>query len=296
MKQFFKWLGRTLCLAMAAILVYIGLAFFGNPVSWTIAKINTSRYMEQNFGDSHFQVSKVGYNFKTGGYYAFIDSPTSQDSYFTIEFDGWGRYRYDTYENVTDGSNTLRRIDLDYSKLVDSKLQNGVSPFDTSIVIGELRPADLIEVYSYTDENDNTIVYSIDKEYGLDRSTLELDKEYNIQQLGSVAGSITLYIHDPEVTVERAAELLLDVKEYLDSSGVPFYAMDLVLCEPRNVEGQLTGVEIRLYDFLYNDIYEDGLIQRVQQSWDLAQEHHAIQDGLKKEMEIIDTVLEEINP
>ena len=74
------------------------------------------------------------------------------------------------------------------------------------------------------------------------------------------------------------------------------YAMDFVLCEPRNDEGQLTGTEIRLYDFLYSDIYEDGLIDRVQESWDLAQEHHAIQNGLKKEMEIIDTVLEEIIP
>ena len=296
MKKIIHRICIIMCAALIIFSLYFILAFFGNPVSWTIARINTSRYMEENFGDSHFQINRVGYNFKTGGYYAFIDSPTSQDSYFTIYFDGWGRYRLDTYENVTNGSNTLSRIDREYKELVDSKLEAGISPFDTSIVICELRPADLMEVYSYSDKSGNTIVYTIDKEYGLDCSQLVLDKEYDICMLGSTAGNITLYIHDPEVTVERAAELLLDVKDYMDNSGIPFYAMDFVLCEPRNGEGQLTGAQINLYDFLYSDIYEDGLINRVQEHWDLAQEHHAIQDGLKKEMEIIDTVLEEINP
>ena len=114
--------------------------------------------------------------------------------------------------------------------------------------------------------------------------------------MGAKAGHLILYVDNEVISVEETARIMLDFRSMFDKVDIPFYAMDFVLCEPRNGEGQLTGAQINLYDFLYSDIYEDGLINRVQEHWDLAQEHHAIQDGLKKEMEIIDTVLEEINP
>lgn len=287
MKKFVKWLCLIFSIAIVAIILWFAFAFLGNPVSWTVARINTSRYLEKNFGDSHFQVNKVGYNFKTGSYYAFIDSPASQDSYFTVYFDGWGRYKYDTYENVVDKTTTLSRLDEQYRTLVKTGFPYDNGKFDVSIVFGELRVARITEIYTYTDENGNTKEYTLDKNYGFDRSLLELDKEYDIAQIGRDCGSICLYIHDPEVTVERAAELLLEVKAYLDEMGIPFHAIDFNLCEPRNENGQMVGEQITLFDFLYSDIYGDGLVDRVREHWEIAKEHHAVQDGLKSKPSFI---------
>ena len=281
MKKLIKWLCIIFIVAILALVLYFAFAFFGNPVSWTIARINSSRYLEENFGDSHFQINKVGYNFKTGGYYAYIDSPTSQDSYFTVYFDGWGRYRYDSYEGVTNKNTTFSRIDRQYWDLVRENAADRNGLFDISIYFGELRVADVIEIYTYTDEDGNTIEYTLDKNYGFDRSLLELDKEYDIEQIGRDCGRICLYIHDPEVTVERAAELLLEVKEYLDEKEVPFHAINFNLCQPRNENGQMVGDQITLFDFLYTDIHEDGMVDRVREHWEIAKEHYAIQDGLK---------------
>ena len=279
MKKFMKWLCILLAVGILALMLFFANAFFGNPVCHTIARINASRYLEENFGDSHFQINKVGYNFKTGGYYAFVDSPASRDSYFTIYFDEWGRYYGDSYEDVTSKYTTLSRINNQYWDLVRDNATDRYTRFDTSIYFGELKIAGVYEIYTYTDKNGNTVEYTMDKDYGFDRSQLELDKEYDIQQLGKDCGKICLYIHDPEVSVERAAELLLEVKTYLDEKQVPFHAIDFHLCEPRNEEGQNVGQQITLYDFLYTAIYEDGLLERVEEHWDAARKHHAIQDA-----------------
>lgn len=278
-----KKAGKIICILFCAAIIltalYFTFAFLGNPVSWLLAKNGSTQYLEENFSDTDFVISKVGYNFKTGGYYAKVDSPSSQDSYFTIYTNGWGQYEYDTYESVTNGSNTLSRIDREYNALVDGVLAKGIYPFDTSIVIGELRIAGLTEVFSYTDENGDIQHYTMDKEYGLNRSELILDKEYDTHALGAAHGHIVLYVHDPVVSIERAVELLLEIKEYLDESKVPFHAIDFHLCEPRNEEGQMVGDQISVYDFLYSDIHEEGLTDRVQENWDAVQKHHAIQDA-----------------
>lgn len=281
MKNVTKWLSILFCVAIVTLLIYFANAFLGNPVCWTIARTNASKYLEENFGDSNFQISEVSHDIKTGGYYAFIDSPTSQDSYFTIYFNEWGRYYGDSYEDVTTKYTTLSRINNQYWDLVRNNATDRNSCFDISIYFGDLKIAGVYEIYTYTNENGEIIEYTLDKDYGFDRSLLELDKEYDILQIGRDCGKICLYIHDPVVTVERAAELLLEVKDYLDEKDIPFHAIDFHLCEPRNEEGQNVGQQITLYDFLYSDIYEDGLLNRVAEHWEIAREHHAIQDGEK---------------
>lgn len=293
MKKFTKWLCIVLIIAVLAVVLFFVNAFFGNPISKNIARINASRYLEDNFGDSHYRISNVGHDIKTGGYYAFVDSPTSRDSYFTIFFDEWGRYYGDTYEDVTSKYTTLSRINDQYWDLVRDNATDRNSRFDISIYFGDVRITGVKEIYTYTDENGETIEYTLDKDYGFDRSLLELDKEYDIRQIGRDCGSICLYIHDPDVTVNRAAELLLEMKAYLDEKNIPFHAIDFHLCEPRNEEGQLVGEQITLYDFLYSDIYEEALVDRVREHWEMAQEHHAIQDGLKNEIEHISSTVDD---
>lgn len=68
----------------------------------------------------------------------------------------------------------------------------------------------------------------------------------------------------------------------------PLYAVELHLYGPRESEEYIYGGEsITLYEFLYSDIYGDSLTERVEQAWNTAQEHHAIQDGEKVNAELI---------
>lgn len=95
---------------------------------------------------------------------------------------------------------------------------------------------------------------------------LELDKEYDIYGLGRTAGTIDFYVNSEKITAEKAAEYLLLIKEYFDKEGVPFYAIDFQLSEPMQ-EGS-TSDYINLTGFLYEDIYEEGLVERVQAAHD----------------------------
>ena len=288
MKKTIKLISIALCAALVLTVLYFVFGFFGNPLSYLLAKRSASQYLEENFGDSTFLVEDIGYNFKTGSYYARITDPTSQDSHFTVYFNGLGQYTYDTQDSIKYGYNTYSRVNQQYWDLVESVLYEGNGIINCSISFGDLKTTEF-EVFSYTTEDGQVEHYRMDKDYGLDFSTLELDKEYDILALGRDYGRICLYVHDPVVTVERAAELLLEVKAYLDARNLPFHGIDFRLCEPRNEQGQMTGTQIDLYDFLYTDIYEEDLLDRVQAHWDAAREHHAIQDGLK-------TTLEKINP
>lgn len=265
-----------ICTVLGLVILYLGNAFLGNPLSWSLSRVNTGRYLKENCPDSDYRIEKIGYNLKTGGYFAHIYSPYSQDSHFTIHFDGWGRYKYDTYRNITERYTTFARLNGEYRTLVNAALP------DCNIAYGELHQAGLMEVHSCTQVDGSLCHYTLEKEYDLDISTLELDGEYDIRTLGTKHGHIVLYAEDPVLSVERAADLLQDVARQLDDRNVPFHAIDFHLCEPRNANGQYTGNEITIFDFLYEDIHKDRFLELVQEHWETAAEHYAIQDGIRK--------------
>lgn len=281
MKRAIHFICVLLCSAVLLTFFCFLFAFLGNPVSWTVARINASRYLDQNCRETDFRITKVQYNFKTSGYYAHISAPSSRDRYFTVYFDGWGQYKNDTYSDITERYTTLSRLNEQYRELVKGIFPYGGGNFDVSIGYGELRESGLYEMHSYIDKSGNTVHYTLNKEYGLDRSQLKLDKEYDIQSLGKEYGHIVLYIHDPEISIEQASHLLLEVRQYADAQSVPFHAIDFHLCEPRTEDGQYNGEEITLFDFLYTDITEANLTELIREHWTIAQEHYAIQDGIK---------------
>jgi hypothetical protein len=230
-------------------------------------------------------IEKVSYDMKSGGYRVYLESPTSIDRHFIIYCDALGRYNDDTSHCITDGSNTYVRLSEQYWDLVREKLP--YEHFDIDIGHGDLRVAGVFEIYGYIDQNGERIHYTLSKDYGLDISTLVQDGEYDILTLGQDYGSLCIDIIDEEVTVERAADVLLELKSLLDEQGLPFHAIDFTLSAPRNENGQKVGPSIRLIEFLYSDIHEDGLADRIQENWNITQEHYAIQDGLIKEAELL---------
>ena len=258
-----------------ALIVGVGVfanALVGNPISKVVATNTAEKHIEENYADKDFEIERVTFSFKDGYYHAFIYSPSSIDSDFTILVDMWGKLRYDTYEDrVLSGGNTADRISRDYRAVVDKVLDSQAFPYNEHIGYGDFDfyPRVHLEEYSVP-------------EYALITEDLTLDAFYDVNELGAKHGKLTIYIDDDTVSYERLSEILLDIRRIFDDTGVKFYVIDCVLEYPKNEDSskkQEGRVEVR--EFLYADIYEEGMVERVKASDEAANAYYDEQDAEK---------------
>ena len=265
-----------------AIALIVGVCVFanglvGNPISKAVATNTAEKHLEETYSDKDFEIERVTFSFKDGYYHAFIYSPSSIDSNFTILIDMWGKLRYDTYEDrVLSGGNTADRISREYRATVDKVLDSQAFPYNEHIGYGDFDfyPRVHLEEYSVP-------------EYALITEDLTLDAIYDVNELGAKHGKLTIYIDDDTVSYERLSEILLDVRSIFDDAGVKFYIIDCVLEYQKNEDSSNKKegrVEVR--EFLYADIYEDGMVERVKASDEAARAYYDEQDAEKfKEIE-----------
>lgn len=280
---------RSKILKMAAFLtafiMIVGLVVFstaliGNPVSKWLATKSAEEYLTEQFPDTDYYIESVDFSFKDTCYYSKVKSPSSEDSSFTIAHAMDGKILYDYYEYcVLFKGNTADRINKEYRELVDSVLESSSYPYITDICFGDLRIGDYKEVVP-----DEAVQYIQYPDAGIDFTQLELDKVYDIPELGVKYGHLVLYLCDDTVTVERAAEMLLETKRLMDAAGVTFDTVDFCTSYPRPEEGSDTprkeGEICALY-FRSDDIYEEGMVERMREANENAIAYYAIMDELK---------------
>ncbi len=265
---------------VAALALMVGVCIFanslvGNPISKLLATNTAKQYIKENHPDMDYQLDGVTFNFKFVCYNAYFTSASSPDSSFTLMLGMDGKIVHNYYEDrVTNRGNTARRLEEAYRAAVGKVLDNPTLPYDCHIGFGDL--AFIPEVY----KNETDV-----PAYALITDDLELDGIYDISELGAKAGKLTLYIYDDTVTAERLAEIILDIKGMLDDAGVSFYIMDCVLEYPKPESGQWQQGRVEVMDFLYEDIYEDGIVERVQASNDAANSYYDEMDAIKKQDE-----------
>lgn len=271
---------------VTAFLLIIGILWFangllGNPISKTIANNTAKEYVAENYSNMKLNVSDAYYNFKTGSYDVEIKSPTSKDTYFYLSISPFGKITYDSYESdVVDRYNTFNRINESYSSKVEKVFDSKDFPYESEIYFGEIIDKEGL-VVSESEE----YTYPV---YGLDIKKLELDKDYDMYEMGKKAGHIVFYAEDDEVTVKKASEILLNIKNIFDKENIPFYAIDFTLEKPRNEEGTPNSddTSIRIEHFLYEDIYEENLEQRISKAEKDLKKYYEIMDSKKEELEI----------
>lgn len=260
-----------------AIALIVGVCIFanalvGNPISKALATNTAEKHLEENYADRDFEIERVTFSFKDGYYHAFVYSPSSIDSEFNILVDMWGKLRYDTYEDrVLSGGNTADRISRDYRATVDKVLDSQAFPYNEHIGYGDFDfyPRVHLEQYSVP-------------EYALITEDLTLDAFYDVNELGAKHGKLTIYIDDDMVSYEKMSEILLDIRRIFDDAGVKFYVIDCVLEYQKNEDSSRKKegrVEVR--EFLYSDIYEDGMVERVKASDEAARAYYDEQDAEK---------------
>ena len=261
-----------------AVALILGVCFFanslvGNPLSKALATGTAEKYIEEVYGDTDYELEDVSYSFKDGYYHAYVVSPSSLDTHFTLLINGFGVLRYDNYEyNVTNGWNTANRLDMEYRKAVDVIFDSKAFPYRTDISFGEL---------IFIPEENKEIPDV--PEYALITNELTPDAYYNVSDLGARAGKLTVYLDDTNVSAERLAEVLLEIRKCFDDAGLGFYTIDCVLEYPLN-ETEVPEVErFEVMDFLYRDIHEEGLVERVEASNQAAMEYYYTMDAEKGE-------------
>ena len=266
---------------VVALALIVGVCIFanslvGNPISKMLATNTAKQYIKENHPDMDYQLDGVTFNFKFVCYNAYFTSPSSPDSSFTLMLGMDGKIVQNYYEaHVIERGNTARRLEEEYRAAVGKVLDNPSFPYNSHIDYGELQF--IQEEY----RNAEGV-----PPYALITNELELDGIYDVNELGAKAGKLTIYVYDDTVTVERLAEIILDIKGMLDDAGVRFYVMDCVLEYPKPESGEWKQGRVEVMDFLCSDIYEEGLVERVQASNNAAEDYYDEMDAIKKEEEL----------
>ena len=252
MKRIIKTVALTLAVVLVIGAAIVANALFGNPVSKALAKNSAKRHLEESYKNTDLEITAVSYSFKDGYYYVYVESESSIDTHFVLMMNSLGQLHYDDYESVSSGRNTADRINNEYRARVESVLDSASIPYYVSIGFGEI----VFEMPADTET----------PAYAMDMSELILDKEYDMRELGAKAGKLTLYIEDETVSVERLAEILISIRVIFDDAGVRFYAIDCVLEYPIGDDCVSREGHVEVAEFLYSDIYEQGMTERVEKA------------------------------
>lgn len=266
-RKIFAFLAATALITGTVILLN---ALFGNPVSQMRAERAVGNYLEEQYPGKDYYAERVTFNFKMGEYYAPVRSAASIDSHFEVAIDSRGNILHDDYESrIPNGKNTAERITMAYRDLTDPVLKGLNQMYTLHIGFGEIE-------FTIGEHGGNPeIPY-----YSLNGHELQLDGQYDLNELGAQAGHLIIDIRDDTVSAERAAEILLDIKERMEDAGIAFHTIDFHLHHSVPEGGSGTSEErIDVLDFLYTDIYEEGMTDRVRAAHEEAVAYYNAQDA-----------------
>lgn len=127
---------------LLAIVLFIVLSLFGNPISKIMAEKAADQYLETHHRDLDLVHERAYYNFKDGTYVVSLWDMKSIDTKFNLEFDSFGKMKRDTFDDRL--FNTLRRYMGFLDELGDEIAKD--SGFDFEIW---LRPDDNFDYRDY---------------------------------------------------------------------------------------------------------------------------------------------------
>ena len=269
-KTHLKIAAFLLALAMVVGLGLFANALVGNPISKALATRAARARMAEQYPT--YTLERVTYSFKDGNYHAFFTDPDQIDGDFSMSFTGAGKLLWDSYEDrVPSGENTRSRLSMEYRDLVDAVLEAPLAGLPLDFGFGDL------ECWSReAAANEDCPPYALITE------DLTVNGTYDVRALGAQAGHLVYYLQEESPSLERLAHWLLEIRRMMDEAGVPFVDIDLSLRYPRNEDGTHTDCDIYVLHFPYEDIYQEGLVQRVQAANAAAIAYYAELDAQKQ--------------
>lgn len=247
-----------LALALTAGLCAAGNALVGNPVSRMLAEKAVANYLAGKFPEGGYTVEDVWFDAKQGDYGTVVRKDGSWDVRFTVETDNEGNICYDSYENVLTGWNTANRLAEEYRMQAEPVLEEMNLIYDRVYAFCDLE----FEHRQWKKENPDAVQFFLNGE------ALVPDGAYDLEEVGALVGSVLVHVEHKEVSEEVAARILLEVRSRMDEAGATFRSVNLTLMYPRpenELEERREG-SILIKDFACEDIYEEGLMERVREA------------------------------
>lgn len=267
----FEKITAVLSVALIIVGTFFTNVLLGNPVSKALVTEKAEIYLNENYAGEGYVIESVNYDFKATQYYVSVNKSGSLDKHFTLYSGFDGKIGFDTYESdVVDKWNTADRICNEYISIVNALFESKEFSYDFSIAFGEIEFDD--DDYG----EDETV-----PDYAIDFDSLEIDGEYDIYEMGKKAGCFTVYVEDNEVSYEKLAEILLELKENADKEKVGFRAVSCVLEYPIDENLESRGGVVEVMRFAYDDIYEKDLTERVEEADKWVKAHYDAENELK---------------
>lgn len=228
----------VLILILLGLLISFVNAFWGNPISAAIATGKIKSYVKENYPDMDLEIPKASYNFKFSNYFSTVQSKTSPDTYFTVEWSD-GKI-YDTYESdVINHFTTLQRISTEFNKKVEAII-NEEFPYETSILIADFGKSEV------------------------DLSKLTADMVLDITN-PPIPASLIVYVLSNDISYEYLSARLLDLYQIMEKHQIPIDLYSVVIEEPLP-EGEKSapgGESLHLFEFPAEKIMAEDLIAEI---------------------------------
>ena len=133
---------HTALAILLAIVLFIVLSFYGNPISKIMADKAADEYLKTHHTELDLVRERAYYNFKDGTYVVELWDKNSVDTKFALSFDSFGKMKSDTYNDRL--FNTFRR----YMSFLDDLADEIAKDSGLDFVIW-LRPDDDIDYRAY---------------------------------------------------------------------------------------------------------------------------------------------------
>ncbi len=243
----------TLIVVMICCLTpFVILAIFGgNPISESLIRNHSLKYLEETYPDHDFIVSAPQYNLKSLGYTVEVRSRSSQDTYFVLNYGYFGGDCWDGYSKfVLSGTNTFSRLCDEVSDLVSPALLSALQGTDQRFVHLNSDWPSIYDEFGYP--------FAAPEE--MEISSLEIDGVYDPAQLSAQYGHIEITCMVPKTSAREIAEILTRVYEALSAQGIAVRTLNV------NIYDRETAMTVN--GFLFTDIPSEDLVDKVQQQAD----------------------------
>lgn len=248
-------------LLYAGVLCWAWLSDLKNAdIAQEIIDPKAAEYISQAYPDNDYVIDNAYYVFKDNCYRVKVHSPSSQDTYFKLDYD------YKTYELVRDdyesvvlsGYNTRDRLVSAYTQLIDDCLSSATC---LSRVSSDFcKYSEIISHGGYFSPN------------GLDPQTLVVDQAYNVAELGAAFGflEVTAVLPKEEVDIRSALTILTEIDRLLTESGIGYSIIEITIV---NAEYPDTTAEFHLYDVHPEDLDRENPLAYLQELWNSQEAH-----------------------
>lgn len=247
--------GSTIILIIVLLLM-IGfiasfiMAFYGNPITATIATVKIRNYVEYTYPDMDFEIPKAKYNFKFTEYSSQVSSKSSQDTRFRVSWSD-GKINDSYEEDVIKKYNTYDRINREFSEKVE-EIINKDFPYQTSILFATLG------------EEEN----NYDK--------LALDTQLDITN-PPMQSKLVIYISSKDVSYDFLIAILQELNQLMEKYRIPMNQYTVVIEEPL-IEGEgkpaPNGDSNHLIDFPAEKIKSADLLSVIKEHQRTWEEEH----------------------